>query len=411
MRNTLPARLTGLGWALALGSLLALVPAHAVQPEEARPLSAAELETLVGPVALYPDDLLALVLPAATHPLQVVQAARFLEKLEDDPDLAAEEDWDESVIALLNYPDVLNTLNDDLDWTGKLGRAVLHQEPALIEAVDRFRKEAHASGNLTSDEYQRVSVEDGAVRIRPTDPQVLYVPYYEPADVHTYVNTPARHDYSRPHPVYYYPYPAGHQFGSRPFWGVTSVFSIGWQTRNVHYHLHQHRSHPYYGRSYAYQQHRYWRPRNSFGYREHPARRYHPGNRWSTHGYRQDDRPRHKGRDDDRAQRPAQRQEPQRTRQWRAGTEARGRAAEIGSRPGSRNFRADAPRQAAPPQRATVTPRPRAAATPNRARPPSNRADRGRARQEARSSTRQPPTARLRSAEQARSTGRGRHPQ
>ncbi|MDZ7668182.1 MAG: hypothetical protein U5Q16_01740 [Gammaproteobacteria bacterium] len=144
------------------------------------------------------------------------------------------------------------------------------------------------------------------------------------------------------------------------------MFSIGWQTGNVHYHLHQHRSHPYYGRSYAYQQHRYWRPRNSFGYREHPAWRHHPGNRWRTHGYRQHDRPRHQeGRDDERAQRPRERQpdaadrqrrqqpppqrqeQPRGTRQWRAGSEPRGRAAEIRPRPGSRAFKADAPRQSA----------------------------------------------------------------
>ncbi len=425
MRPKLPAMLTNLSWSLALGCLLALAPAHAAQPEEARPLSAAELEALVGPVALYPDDLLALVLPAATYPLQVVQAARFLEDLEENPDLVAEKDWDESVIALLNYPDVLKQLNDDLDWTWELGQAVLHQEAALIDAVDRFRKEAHASGNLTSDEYQRVSVEDGAVRIRPSDPQVLYVPYYEPADVHTYVNTPAHHYYSRPYPVYYYPYPAGHHFGSRPFWGVTSVFSIGWQTRHVHYHLHQHRSHPYYGHSYAYHQHRYWRPRNSFGYREHPARRYHPGNRWRTHGYRQDDRHRYERRDDDRARRPSQRQpdagdrqrreqqpvlrqqEPSpRNRQWRAGTETRGRAAEIPPRQETRTFRANAPRQAPTLQRATVTPRPPAKPAANRPSPRTNRADGGRARPEARQRARQAPEPRLRPLERARNGDR-----
>lgn len=395
MRPTLPATLTNLSWSLALGCLLALAPAHGAQPDEARPLSAGELETLVGPVALYPDDLLALVLPAATYPLQVVQAARLLEDLEDHPGLDAQEDWDESVVALLNYPEVLNQLNDDLDWTWDLGQAVLHQQPALLAAVERFRQEAHRTGNLTSDEHQHVSVENGAVRIRTADPQVLYVPYYEPAEVHTYVNTPAYHYYPRPHPVYYYPYPAGHSFGSRHFWGVTGVFSIGWQTGNVHYHLHQHRSHPYYGRSYAYQQHRYWRPRTSFGYREHPARRYHPGNRWRTQGYRQDHRPRHRERDDDRTERPNQGSPDaghgQRTRQWRAGSEPRGRAAEIRPRirprPDARTFRADAPRQSA------------------------RRAPEARTRvPEARGRPVEPVRAPVRAAERLRSPDRGRHP-
>src|SRR5262245_30509419 len=82
------------------------------------PLRAAdELESLVGPIALYPDDLLSLILPAATYPLQVVEAARFLEDLESNPALEPDEDWDDSIVALVNYPEVVEMMNDDLDWT------------------------------------------------------------------------------------------------------------------------------------------------------------------------------------------------------------------------------------------------------------------------------------------------------
>ena len=88
-------------------------------------LSRQELQDLVGPVALYPDDLLAIVLPAATYPLQIVQAARFLEELKSNPGLEPDEDWDDSIIAVLNYPEIIELLNEDLDWTWQLGEAVV----------------------------------------------------------------------------------------------------------------------------------------------------------------------------------------------------------------------------------------------------------------------------------------------
>src|SRR5690606_6478323 len=80
-------------------------------------LTQAELADLVGPIALYPDDLVAIVLPASTYPLQVVEAGRLLEARESDPNLQPDADWDDSVVALLNYPEVVELLNDDLDWT------------------------------------------------------------------------------------------------------------------------------------------------------------------------------------------------------------------------------------------------------------------------------------------------------
>jgi hypothetical protein len=122
-------------------------------------LTAVELETLVGPVALYPDDLLAIVLPASTYPLEIVQAARFLEQLEIDSTLEPNEDWDDSIIALLNYPEVVQMMNDDIDWTWQLGEAVIAQQNDLVASVEVFRDRAYAAGNLKTDEYQTVTVD------------------------------------------------------------------------------------------------------------------------------------------------------------------------------------------------------------------------------------------------------------
>ena len=153
----------------------------------------AALEELVGPIALYPDDLLAIALPAATYPLQVVQAARFLEARRETPSLRPAEGWDDSVVALLNYPEVVELLNDDLDWTWKLGEAVLAQQEDVLEAVAAFRERARLAGNLRSDDLQLVESADEGIRIRPRDPEVIYVPYYEPARVTVYHSRPVYH--------------------------------------------------------------------------------------------------------------------------------------------------------------------------------------------------------------------------
>src|SRR3954469_10673310 len=125
-KNARAAWFTGV--AMGLATLLAV---HALAQAPAAPGGAApmrsgeNLDTLVGPIALYPDDLVAIVLPAATNPLQVVQADRFLEKRKADPKLPVDEKWDDSVKSLLNYPDIVNMMSRDLDWTTALGEAVV----------------------------------------------------------------------------------------------------------------------------------------------------------------------------------------------------------------------------------------------------------------------------------------------
>ena len=209
-----------------------------------------ELQALVGPIALYPDDLLAIVLPASAYPLQIVQAARFLEDLENDDSLEPDPKWEESVVALLNYPEVIEMMNDDLEWTYALGEAVVSQQADVVAAIEAFRDRAYAAGNLKSDDRQTVSRNDGVIEIAPVAEDVIYVPYYEPERVVVYQTTPVYHYYPRPYPVYYYPYPSNYSFFSGYFWGVTTAFRIGWYTDHLHVFHHSYLGHPYYGRPY-----------------------------------------------------------------------------------------------------------------------------------------------------------------
>ena len=140
-------------------------------------------------------------------------------------------------------------MNDDLDWTYDLGTAVLNQRADVLNAIQSFRDQAYAAGNLRSDERQTVARDDGAIAIKPADPQVIYVPYYEPERVVVYQTTPVYHYYPYRYPVYYYPYPAHYAFGTG-FWGVRSWFSIGWHSHHVHVYDWHYANHPYYGWNY-----------------------------------------------------------------------------------------------------------------------------------------------------------------
>ena len=249
-------------------------------------LTRGELQELVGPIALYPDDLLAIVLPACTYPLQLVQAQRFLEDLETDPSLKPDESWDDSVVALLNYPEVLELLNEDLDWTWRLGEAVVAQQADVVGAVENFRERAYAAGNLRSDTHQTVARNDGAIEITPVEDDVIYVPYYEPERVVVYQARPVYQYYPRAYPVYYYPYPVGYAFDSGFFWGVTTAFTLGWVSDSVHVYHHSYHGHPYYGRHYwdgwwyrrpTIQVHNHYYSRDRYGVSRH---RYSQGDHW-----------------------------------------------------------------------------------------------------------------------------------
>ena len=165
----------------AFGALL-LVPAFttlAQEPRQQRPqYSAEELDNLVAPVALYADALLAQVLVAATFPDQVALAASYVRaqgtKSVDD------QDWDVSVRAIAHYPPILNMLARQQDWTIALGQAYASQPGEVLDAVQRLRGMARDLGNLESTREQNVSVQRDYIVIEPANPEVIYVPTYEP---------------------------------------------------------------------------------------------------------------------------------------------------------------------------------------------------------------------------------------
>ena len=193
-----------------------------------------QLEKLVGPIALYPDDLVAIILPASTNPLQLVQADRFLEKRKTDPQLPIDEKWDDSVKALVNYPEVVKQMSGDLDWTADLGEAVVDDQGAVMDAIQAFRRKAQAAGNLKTDTKQDVVAENEFIKIVPADPQVIYVPQYNPATVVVYSAAPVYGYWPAPYPVYYYPYPPGAAFATGLIWGA----AIGAAWRGGYYGAH-----------------------------------------------------------------------------------------------------------------------------------------------------------------------------
>ena len=207
----------------ALGTaILPFSPAAAQAPAAnegtSAPMSEADLVKLVGPIALYPDDLVAIILPASTNPLQLVQADRFLDKRKADPKLAIDDKWDDPVKSLLNYPNVVKMMSGDLDWTTALGEAVVADQGAVIDAVQVFRRRAQAAGSLKSDDKQVVKVEKETVIIQPADPQVIYVPQYNPATVIVQSAPPVY--YPTAYPSYYYPYPPGAALATGVIWGA-----------------------------------------------------------------------------------------------------------------------------------------------------------------------------------------------
>ena len=191
----------------------------AVESEEAAPLTVDELKILAAPIALYPDDLVALTIAASLYPLQIVQAARFLEEKEKSPDLEPSDKWDGSVISLLNYPKIVKTMNDDLEWTEQLGDAAANQQKDLLVAIQQLRDEAVAKDYLKTTEQVQVVNEGDNVVIKSADPQTVYIPTYPPEMLYEpdYVvaGDPIVYD---PYPSYYYP--------TAPYWAALATGAI-----------------------------------------------------------------------------------------------------------------------------------------------------------------------------------------
>jgi hypothetical protein len=214
-----------IAFAMNTGAQAPVAPSAAVPPP-----AADDLEKLVGRIALYPDDLVSIILPASTNPLQIVQADRFLDKRKADPKLAIDDKWDDAVKTLLNYPDIVKMMSADLDWTSDLGEAVVANQADVLEAVQSFRRKAQAAGNLKSDTKQVVKTEKEIIIIEPADPQVIYVPQYNPTTVVVYSAAPYYYGYyPTPYPSYYYPYPPGAAFAAGVIWGaaIGAIWSGG----------------------------------------------------------------------------------------------------------------------------------------------------------------------------------------
>ena len=234
-------------WLTTVAALVgALFAAHVVAQAPVAPTAAAavpseqDLETLVGPIALYPDDLVAIILPASTNPLQIVQADRFLDKRKTDPKAPVDEKWDEAVKSLLTYPEVVKKMSSDLDWTAALGEAVVADSGEVMAAVQAFRRKVNAAGNLKTDDKQKVVVEKEVITIVQSNPEVIYVPQYNPTTVVVYGGYSSWGYYPAPYPVYYYPYPPGAAFAAGVVWGAAmgaiwsgGHYGCGWGNNDI----------------------------------------------------------------------------------------------------------------------------------------------------------------------------------
>jgi hypothetical protein len=167
------------------GTALSLRAQTAVPPPTPayQPLAYDQLDQLLGPIALYPDPLVAQILPASTFPTQIVLADRYISG-GGDPSAIDQQPWDASVQALARYPDVLKWLDDNLNWTTELGQAFLNQPQDVMDSIQRLRTSAYNLSNLQSTPQQQVIDDGGYIQIVPVDPQVIYVPVYQPAVVY-----------------------------------------------------------------------------------------------------------------------------------------------------------------------------------------------------------------------------------
>ena len=203
-----------------------------------RPLSNKSLDKLVGPVALYPDPLLAQVLVAAGNPEQITMAAVLLKRTSSQA-VIQDQPWDASVIAVAHYPSVIKLLNDSPDWTEQLGQAYANQGRDVMQAVQRQRALAQLQGNLSTSKQQNVVVEGSTILIVPATPDVIYVPVYDPVVV-----------YTQPAPNPYTPLVV---FGAGLAIGAWMNSDVNWNSSTVVYHTHGTGWGPaYYGKTAAY---------------------------------------------------------------------------------------------------------------------------------------------------------------
>jgi hypothetical protein len=221
--------------AIVPGDTLADMPspqsAQASSPQSQAPqIPSDQLDSLVAPIALYPDPLLAQTLAASTYPLELIQLQQWLAKnsgLKDKAlaDAVAKQSWDPSIQAMAALPDVVKRLADDIQWTTDLGNAFLAQQSGVMDAVQRMRKKAQDSGNFKSTEQQLVETKvienKSVIVVEQANPQVVYVPSYDP---YLMYGPPIY-----PYPPIYYP-PAGYYAaGMAISFGVGLAIGAAWR--------------------------------------------------------------------------------------------------------------------------------------------------------------------------------------
>ncbi len=208
-------------------------PAQDVSPQQAAPIPADQLDSLVAPIALYPDPMLAQTLAASTYPLEIIQLQQWLARnpgLKDKAlaDAVAKQPWDPSVQAMAALPDVVKRLADDIQWATDLGNAFLAQKSDVMDAVQRMRRKAEGTGNLKSTPQQTVETKvvenKSVVVIEQASPEIVYVPSYDPTVVY---GAPVY-----PYPAIAYPPPGYYAAGMAVSFGVGvamgAAFSGGW---------------------------------------------------------------------------------------------------------------------------------------------------------------------------------------
>ena len=214
--------------------------------------SEAQLDSLLAPIALYPDTVLSHVLIASTYPLEVVEADRWARnnsrlKGEDAVNAVDNRDWDPSVKALVAFPDILQRMSEDLDWTQQLGDAFLASEERVMDSIQKLRNRAYASGNLDKVEHVRVIREEKIIVIEPSVERVVYVPAYDTRVV--YGNW-----WWADYPPVYWHYPSSYVFVSGFYWGPRVYIGPRFYFSGAHWHQrrvyvidrHHHHGHRFY---------------------------------------------------------------------------------------------------------------------------------------------------------------------
>ena len=249
-----------------------VVPAQTTPPPApaaAAPMPQDLLDSLLAPIALYPDQLLSQVLMASTYPLEVVEAARFVKANRGLRGEALDRalqgyTWDASVLSLCAFPQVLDMMDAKLEWTQRLGDAFLADEAAVMRTVQSLRLRAQEAGNLQSTPQQNVIVQERAIVIEPAQPEYVYVPVYNPEIIYGPWWAPAyRPWYWYPGPIWGYPSaPADWGYAGGIFWGTAwaiNAYNWGWcrpnwRGNNVYVNVHGNNpwvNRPYYRARYA----------------------------------------------------------------------------------------------------------------------------------------------------------------